>query len=538
MAMSLSRRALLERTGILLAPWLLSRPRWAAGESAPLNVRRYGAKGDGRTKDTRAIQAAIDAAGKSGGVIEFPPGEYVSGTLHLRGRMALRLAAGASLIASPDDADFDPYEELGYDSFADRETTDFNFALLQGRALQDVRIVGPGRIDGNRTRRGGPKPIALKQCGKIQIHDLTIDNAPNYNISLLGCHDVDIVGVTIRNGYSDGIDPDCCRNVRIVKCRVESRDDAIVAKASFALGVRRSTENVLVAECALVNVRNALKLGTESIGDFKNIVFRDCTISARPEAWKPYPAGWKPLASAGISLETVDGGSLEQVRVSGITMVGVRAPIFVRRGRRGRGPTGPTAGELKTVSIAHIVATGALWTSSITGIPGHPISDISLNDIRITSKGGTKVGGRAREVPEFESKYPDAAMFNDDLPAYGLYCRHVTGLKLDGIDLKVDQPDARPAVILDDVGKAELKTMVATPPTGGGPVLWLRSVRDCLLHRSRPRAGAKTFVRLSGAETAGVRLEGNDFRQVEQVAMVDPEVNATALRLERNLMRK
>jgi polygalacturonase len=538
MAMNLSRRALWGPTGILLAPWLLSRPRWAAGESAPLNARSYGAKGDGRTKDTRAIQAAIDAAGKSGGIIEFPPGEYVSGTLHLRSRVALRLAAGAILIASPDDADFDRHEELGYDSFADRETADFNFALLQGRALQDVRIFGPGRIDGNRTRRGGPKPIALKQCGKIQIHDLTIDNAPNYNISLLGCHDVDIVGVTIRNGYSDGIDPDCCRNVRIVKCRVEARDDAIVAKASFALGVRRSTENVLVADCALVNVRNALKLGTESIGTFKNIVFRNCTISARAEAWKPYPAGWKPLPSAGISLETVDGGSLEQVRVSGITMVGVRAPIFVRLGRRGRGQRGPGAGELKNVSIAHIVATGALWTSSITGIPGHPIVDISLNDIRITDKGGGKVGRLAREVPEFESKYPDAAMFNDDLPAYGLYCRHVTGLKLDGIDLKIDQPDARPAVILDDVRKADLNSMVASPPAGGGPVLWLRSVRDCLLHRSRPRAGAKTFVRLSGAETAGVRLEANDFSQVEQVATVDSEVDASALRMERNVMRK
>jgi hypothetical protein len=538
MAMNLSRRALWGRTAILLAPWLLSRTRWAAGESAQLDVRDYGAKGDGRTKDTRAIQAALDAAGRSGGAIYFPSGEYVSGTLRLRSRVALRLAAGAALIASPDDMDFDRYEELGYDSFADRETTDFNFALLQGRALQDVRIFGPGRIDGNRTKRGGPKPIALKECSKIQIHDLTIDNAPNYNISLLGCDDVDIVGVTIRNGYSDGIDPDCCRNVRIVNSRVESRDDAIVAKASFALGVRRSTENVLVSDCALVNVRNALKLGTESIGNFKNIVFRNCTISARPEAWKPYPAGWKPFPSAGISLETVDGGSLEQVRVSDITMVGVRAPIFVRLGRRGKGPAGPAAGALKSVSIAHIVATGAWWTSSITGIPGHLIADISLNDIRITSKGGAKAGGLGREVPEFESKYPDAAMFNDDLPAYGLYCRHVTGLKLDGIDLKIDRPDARPAVVLDDVRKADLKSMVVTPPAGGGPVVWFRSVRDCLLHRSRPRAATKTFVRLSGAETAGVRLEGNDFSQVEQVAMVDPEVDATALRMDRNVRRK
>ena len=383
------------------------RARWAAGEPAPLDVRGFGATGNGKTKDTRAIQDALDAAGRSGGPIRFPPGEYVSGTLRLRSRVTLRLTAGAALIASPDDGDFDPHEELGYDSFADRETTDVSFALLQGRGLQQVRIVGPGRIEGNRSRRGGPKPIALKQCGQIQIHDLTIENSPNYNISLLGCDGVDIAGVTIRNGYSDGIDPDCCRNVRIVNCLIESRDDAIVAKTSFALGVRRPTANLLVADCVLVNVRNALKLGTESVGDFRNIVFRNCTITARPEPWLPYPDTWKPQPSAGVSLETVDGGRLEQVRVSGITMEGVRAPIFVKLGRRGKGPPGSAASVLKGVSISDITATGAQWTSTITGVPGRPVEDISLSGIRITDKGGGRAENLTREVPEFETRYPD-----------------------------------------------------------------------------------------------------------------------------------
>src|SRR6266540_4320512 len=418
--MSVSRRALLRSTGALIAPLLLSRALRGTGESAQLNVRDYGARGDGKGKDTSAIQAAIDAAGRSGGTVYLPPGKYVSGTLRLRDRITLRLAAGATLIASADDADFDPYEVLDYDSFADRETTDFRFALLQGRALKAVGIFGPGRIDGNRTGRGGPKPIALKQCRDIQIRDLTIDNAPNYNIGLLGCDNVDIVGVTIRNGYSDGIDPDCCRNVRIADCRIESRDDAIVAKASFALGVRGSTENVLV---------------------------------------------------------TVDGGSLEHVRVSGITMAGVRVPLFVRLGRRGRGQKVPAAGELKDISIAHIVATGATWPSSITGIAGHPISNISLEDIRIAGKGGGKAALLSRDVPEREKQYPDATMFRD-LPAYGLYCRHVKGLRADQVDLKVEQPDARPAVVLEDVRETDLRAIEATPPADGGPVFWFRSVRD------------------------------------------------------------
>jgi hypothetical protein len=533
---NLSRRAFLGSTGALFAPLLLSPSLRGIGESAQINVRDFGAKGDGKSKDTGAIQAAIDAAGRAGGAVYVPPGEYVSGTLRLRDRIAFRLAAGAILIASADDADFDPYEELDYDSFADRETTDFSFALLRGRALQDIGIFGPGRIDGNRTKRGGPKPIALKLCRNIQIRDLTIDNAPNYNISLLGCDKVDVVGVTIRNGYSDGIDPDCCKNVRIADCRIESRDDAIVAKASFALGMRGSTENLLVTDCSLVNVRNALKLGTESSGDFKNIVFRNCTISARSEGWKPYPDDWKPQPSAGISLITTDGGSLERVRVSGITMSGVRAPLFVRLGRRGLGQTVPAAGDLKDISIADIVATGATWPSSITGVPGHPISNISLNDIRITSKGGGKAALLARDVPELEKQYPDATRFRD-LPAYGLYCRHVNDLRADQLDLRVEQPDPRPAVILDNVRQADLRAITATASSGGGPVFWLRSVRDGTLSGLRRRAGTKALVRLSGSGTARIRLVGNDLSPVDQAVMVAPAVDAGAVRLENDVTR-
>ena len=180
--MTLSRRAFLQ-TGALAGPWLVSRPLRAWGESVPRSVRDHGARGNGKANDTAAIQRAIDAA--PGGVVLFPPGDYVSGTLHLRDRLVLRLAAGATLVASRDNGDFDPPEKLDYNSFADRETTDFSFALLQGRRLQHVSIVGPGRIDGNRRSRGGPKPIALKQCRDVTIRDVTLENAPNYNISML-----------------------------------------------------------------------------------------------------------------------------------------------------------------------------------------------------------------------------------------------------------------------------------------------------------------------------------------------------------------
>jgi hypothetical protein len=527
--MNQSRRTFFWRSAGFAAPLLFStRPLWAAEVRAELNVRNHSAKGDGQAIDTRAIQAAIAAAGRSGGTVSFPPGEYLSGTLYLRSHTTLRLDAGATLIASPDDADFDPGEHLGYNSFSDPETTDFRFALLQGRDLTHVSILGPGRIDGNRTRRGGPKPIALKQCRNIRIRALTIVRAPNYNISLLGCDGVDILGVTILNGYSDGIDPDCCQNVRITNCHIESRDDAIVLKTSFALGIRRATQNVTVTNCYLTTIHNALKLGTESTGHFKNIVFRNCIIVGRSHVWKGD-------LSSGVSIATVDGGSLERVFVSGIRMTNVRAPIFVRLGKRGRAQEVPTAGALKNISFSNILAIGAMTASSITGIPGHPVSEISLKHIRVTARGGGGADVVSQIVPELEKAYPDAYMFRD-LPAYGLYCRHVHGLTLDEIELNVDQPDARPAVVLDDVRNARMRTLQAMPPAEGQPLLWLRSVRDYLLRGFRSRAGTKTVLRLSGADTTRVRLEGNDFSQVDKVVMVDAEVAASAFRMDGNVM--
>jgi hypothetical protein len=488
------------------------------------SVRDHGATGDGRTLDTRAIQAAVDAAASSRGTAHFPPGTYRSGTVRLRSRVTIQLAAGATLVASPDDADFDPVEELGYESFADAETSSFRFALLQGQGLEDVHILGPGRIDGNRTSRDGPKPIALKECRKVELRNLTIANSGNYNVSLLGCDGVDIVGVTIVNGYSDGIDPDGCQDVRIAACRIDTRDDAIAIKTSFALGRRRPTRRVTVSDCHLTTIHNALKIGTETSADLEHIVFRNCTVVGRPHTWKGD-------LSSGVAIATADGGSIRHVTVSDIRMSGVRSPIFIRLGQRGRGQDVPAAGRLQNVSITNVEAVGAIIASSITGIPGHPVSDITLTNVRMTARGGGGADLAAQSVPEMERTYPDAYMFRD-LPAYGLYCRHAERLTLDRVELGADQLDARPAVVLDDVARARLRAVHGMPPAEGGPLLWLRSVRDCSIEDLRPRAGTKTLLRLSGPNTSSIRLVRSDLRRVEKPAMVDPEVPATALRIE------
>ena len=143
------------------------------------DVRAFGAKGDGAVKDTAAVQAAIDAAGEQGGgVVMVPAGRYLCGTVHLKSDVTLYLSAGATLVASPDNGDFDPYETLPFKSVSDEETTYFHYALLAGENIHNVAILGQGTIDGNRTRRHGPKTVALKLCQHVAIRGITVKNRP------------------------------------------------------------------------------------------------------------------------------------------------------------------------------------------------------------------------------------------------------------------------------------------------------------------------------------------------------------------------
>jgi len=297
------------------------------------------------------------------------------GTIHLKSNVTLQIPAGATLMMSPDQADFDPYEKLPYDSHADEETTHFHYALLAGENVHDVAILGQGVIDGNRPKRRGPKPIALKTCQRIAIRGVTIKDAPNYAISFLGSDYIDVDGVTILNAYADGIDPDSSRYVRIANCFIDSHDDAICPKASLALGKPRPTEHLTVTNCVLSTSCNNIKLGTESSGDFKNLAFSNCAMFPRPGKRRPI---------SGISIESVDGSHIDGLVVSNITMQDIDTPIFIRLGNRGRGLDPPTPGSLANVSITNLVATGALRTCPIAGLPGYPIRRVSLDNINIS----------------------------------------------------------------------------------------------------------------------------------------------------------
>ncbi len=354
---------------------------------------------------------------------------------------------------------------------------------------------------------------------------MTILNSPNYAISLLGCEDVVVDGVRIINSFSDGIDPDCSRFVRISNCYVDSWDDAIVPKSSQALGEPRPTEFLTVTNCVLRTSCNHFKLGTESRGAFRDITLSNC-VMLNCETGRP--------AISAIALETVDGAELERVAISNVTIRDARTPIFIRLGNRGRGMARPTPGSLSQVTISNVVATGGTMTSSITGLPGSPVRRVSLSDIRIAMEGGGQFRGLA--VPEYPEKYPEATMFGP-LPAYGLYVRHVEGLSLRNVKFRWVKPDERPAMIFDDAVGLDIQGLGVEQATGPLPVVWLHNSADVLLSGTRLSREAEVFLRISGPLSKKISLLGNDLRAVVRVVDVQDGAQPSSVALTGNLMR-
>ncbi len=471
------------------------------------DVRDFGARGDGVAKDTAAIQRAIDAAEKAGGgTVNVPPGNYLSGTIHLKSWVTLHLMNGATILASTDNNDFDPYETLPFKSVSDNETTYFHYGLVTAENVHHIAIEGRGVIDGNRPRRRGPKTVAIKLCQYVSIRGITVQNSPNYSISFWGSDYVDVDGVTILNGYAEGIDPDASRYVRIANCYIDSNDDAICPKASPSMGMenKRGVEHLTVTNCVLRTNCNNFKFGTESSGDLKDIAVSNCTMLPREKGRRPI---------SGISLESVDGANIDGVVISNISMVGINVPIFVRLGNRGRGLNPPVPGSAQNISISNIIARGAKTTSSVTGIPGYPVRRVSLSGIMITMEGGDHEP-KGLGVPEQIEKYPEGTMFGV-LPAFGFYGRHAEGLTLSNVLTRWDKEDLRPAMIFDDVKDLTLDGFRTDTVAGVSPVVWMNNVSDALVRGART-ARAKGFLRVSGKSSGGITVTGSDLTRAER----------------------
>jgi hypothetical protein len=215
----------------------------------------------------------------------------------------------------------------------------------------------------------------------------------------------------------------------------------------------------------------------------------------------------------------------------------VRTPIFIRLGNRGGGQRTPTPGKLRGVSIDNIHATGAILTSSITGLPGHDVEDVALTNIRIETEEGGRAAWIDREVPELPASYPEARMFGR-LPSWGFYCRHVSGLKLDNLRLAAAPPDERPALHCDDVKDLRLDRLDATAPVASQPLIRLVNVRGGVLMGCSAPASVGAAVEIAGAESANIRATGNDFSRAGKAFDLRTGAPAAALTEADNLAPK
>ncbi|HEV2501363.1 MAG TPA: glycoside hydrolase family 28 protein, partial [Terriglobia bacterium] len=292
----------------------------------------------------------------------------------------------------------------------------------------------------------------------------------------------------------DAMDIDCCHNVRVSNCTVNSPwDDGICPKSSYALGYARATKNLTITNCFVtggyelgtvidgtfkrwpegyrVPRTGRIKCGTESNGGFQNITVSNCVFDH----------------CQGLALETVDGALLEDISVSNITMRNiVNLPIFLRLGSRMRGPAGTPIGKLRRVNISNIVVsdTAGRYASIISGIPGNAIEDVKLSNIYIQSQGGGSSQDAEIEVPEKENVYPEPTMFGT-IPCYGFYIRHVRGIELSHVEVEYAKDDARPAFALNDVTGADFLRIKAQH-AAGAPVFALSQVEDFEVDLSRP----------------------------------------------------
>ncbi len=496
------------------------------------DVSQFGAVGDGKTPATEAIQQAIDrCAAAGGGTVHLPEGTWLSGTIYLASRVTLQIDGGATLLGSRDPAHYArPYVPPGRSGDEPLRI----WALVAGEDLEHVAIRGEGTIDGQGDAfrwkdRPRPKGVYLVGCRDVTVENVRMRSAGSWMQHYRRCDRLTVRGIDVFNHVTynnDGLNVDSCHDVTIAACRVDSDDDGIVLKSLST----RPCRNVTVADCTVSSHCNALKMGTESGGGFQNVTVSDCKVFSPKKSKKIYG---RQRGLAGIALEIVDGGTLENVRVSNVDVEGVSVPIFLRLGNRARpyekGQPKPGVGTFRDVVIRDVVARKVSEIGcSITGLPGHPIEDVLLADLKLQFDGGGSREAASRAIPERAESYPESTMFGT-LPAWAFYCRHVKGVRFENVELCVAEPDLRHALVFDDAESVTLDRVDAAFSPGAAALIRLTDARAVRVRRSGPEMPTATFVRLEGARCRNIVLEANDLGRVEEVVDAAAEVPADAL---------
>ena len=443
-------------------------------EGRDYNIVDYGAKADTTVLSTRALQKAIDdCAAAGGGRVMVPAGNYKTGSIRLKSNVHLYLEHGATLYGSTDLKDYTPMKS-DYVSLRTQATT---IQLIYADGEKNVVIDGYGTIDGrgrafkkltwNDEGITRPHLIRFIQSEDVTVRNVTLKNSGCWMQHYLACDRLHIEGIKVvnRNNYNnDALDIDGCHDVVVRGMIADSDDDGITLKSTSP----RLCENIRITDCVISSHCNAVKLGTETNGGFRNINISGIVVKPSGNQEEKFFGQW--IGTSAISLEIVDGGTMENVSVSDFTIVGTESPIFIRLGNRGRGYK--LRSEQKTLSgkgnddtiaelipIDHVgcidgirieniqVRNAGATGCSITGLPGHPVRNVWLSNITIRHKGGIKTEDlkliNDTIAYEKEKEYPEATMWGN-LPAKGFFVRHARNIHFNNIDIKTEEPDVRP----------------------------------------------------------------------------------------------
>lgn len=495
----------------------LAKPTFASQGTATssYNVRNYGAKGNGVALDSPAIDKAIKAAAQAGGgTVYIPPGTYLSGTIHLASNIHLLIDMGATILAAPQTLNvYDEPEPWQGTAYQDGGHTYFRNSLIYGEGLTNIAITGFGMIDGRNLSRWdgnegqasgyddwqhprqgasdiklarlGNKAIALKLCRNVVLRDITIFKGGHFAALTTGCDNMTVDNVTMDTNR-DGIDIDCCRNVMVSNCRINSpTDDALCPKSSFALGTNVICENMTFVNCMVSGFEvgtlldgtmkprtngignGRIKFGTEANGGFRNVTVANCVFRS----------------CKGLALEEVDGGVLENININNITMMDVPAyAIYVTTGKRNRGPNVTQPSRMRNVLIANVTADGVSANGGIQifGLPEQPIEGLRLENIRLVCKGGGTEEEANKMPPELDVAYPEA---HGAMPGYGVFARHVRGLELANINLSFEKDDKRPAMVCTDIDGLEVDNFKAQLSEGASAARF-ENVKNVVIRNS------------------------------------------------------